>query len=82
MARKIMAILEADVEQCKENLKELTEQQKIAAGRPNVFTPPIPTFSSNLSEWPSFWNSLEAYVEKNIKLDSMQKLPHLKKVLA
>ena len=81
-ARKTMAIIEANVEQCKENLQELTKQQKTVSISPNVFTLPIPTFNGNLTKWFSFWNSFETYVEKNNKLGKIQELSQLKKVLA
>ena len=35
-----------------------------------------------MTEWLSFWNSFNAYLEKNIKLDNIQKLSQIKKVLA
>ena len=81
-ARKTMTIIEANVEQCKENLQELTKQEKTVPISPNVFTLPIPTFNGNLTEWFSFWNSFETYVEKNNKLGKIQELSQLKKVLA
>ncbi|VDD89866.1 unnamed protein product [Enterobius vermicularis] len=41
----------------------------------------IPTFSDNLTKWLSFWNSLKNCLEKNNKLNNIQKVSQ-SKVLA
>ena len=70
-ARKITAVLKANIEQCKEKLRVVNEQTNVR-GRTCFPIPTISTFSGNFTEWSSFWYTFETYMDKGNNLYKIQ----------